>query len=198
MDKYAELTTPLRELLSKDKVKLVWTQECESALNKIKAEFMSDKVLMSPDFSKHFTLFTDASNVALGACLMQEKGNKLYPVQYLSRALSPTEQRYAVIEKECLAIVWALSKLQKYLLERHFTLIIDHKPLITINKKMIMNSKINRWALILLDFKFEIKTVKGQHNTLADFLSRQIEDEKKKNMELTKENNDLRHISQCL
>ena len=132
------------------------------------------KILRNPDFTKEFILFTDASNVALGASLMQEHGGKLFPVCFLSRTLAKAERNYSVIEKECLAIVWAITKLHKYLLGRKFTLLTDHKPLLALSKKRISNGKIQRWALALLDYTFDIRSVRGRDNIIADFLSRQI------------------------
>ena len=58
----------------------------------------------APDFKLPFTLFTDASDRRLGAVLAQVRDGVKYPVLYLSRKLSPREQKYAVIEKEALAI----------------------------------------------------------------------------------------------
>ncbi|CAL1537174.1 unnamed protein product, partial [Lymnaea stagnalis] len=171
--KFSDVTLPLRKLINKDsKKQIVWTDECENTLRTIKEIFQSDNILLSPNFKQSFTLVTDASNIGLGACLMQEYNHKLRPITYLSRALSRTEINYSTIEKECLAIVWALTKLQKYLLGRKFTLLTDHKPLMALNRKKIANSKINRWSLILLDYQYEIRTIKGKDNTVADFLSR--------------------------
>ena len=172
---YSQIVEPLRRLLIKNRQKqFVWTDECESALSKLKEEFSSDKILRNPDFNREFILFTDASNVALGASLMQEHQGSLFPVCFLSRTLSVAERNYSVIERECLAIVWAITKLNKYLLGRKFTLMTDHKPLLAINKKRISNGKIQRWSLSLLDYQFDIKSISGRENVMADFLSRQI------------------------
>ena len=49
---------------------------------------------------------------------------------YASRSLTPTERRYALIEKEALAVTWASTKFQDYLIGITFTLETDHKPLV--------------------------------------------------------------------
>ena len=191
---FADITAPLRILITKDKKKHIeWTSECQNALDKIQGVFQSEQILITPNLSKEFILVTDASNIALGACLMQEVENVLKPILYLSRSLTKCEVNYSTIEKECLAVVWALTKLQKYLLGKKFTLLTDHKPLMALNKKRIANSKINRWFLILLDYQFEIKAIKGKDNIVADFLSRQIEYDQNYETET-----ELKHISQKL
>src|SRR6218665_3052465 len=67
----------------------------------------------------------DASQAGLGG----------RPVEYASRALTPTEQRYAQIEKEQLAICFAVERFHTYVYARHVTIETDHKPLIDIAKK---------------------------------------------------------------
>ncbi|CAM5110449.1 unnamed protein product [Eretmochelys imbricata] len=82
----------------------------------LEVALVSGPVLANPDFDKPFMVFTDASDTVLGAALMQEdeKGER-HPIVYLSKKLLPREQHCAAIEKECLAMVWALKKLQPYL-----------------------------------------------------------------------------------
>ena len=70
--------------------------------------------------------------------------------------------------------MWSLQKFQKYLLGKTFQLLTDHKPLVAFNKKKISNAKVNRWAMLLADYQFEIKAVKGKDNVVADILSRMI------------------------
>jgi len=72
----------------------------------------------------------DAIQAGLGAVLMQ--GGR--PVEYASRALTPTEERYAQIEKEQLAICFAMERFHTYVYARHVTIEMDHKPLIAIKK----------------------------------------------------------------
>ncbi|CAM5165438.1 unnamed protein product, partial [Eretmochelys imbricata] len=108
--RFSTIATPITELCKKGKPdKMVWTKQCQEAL-------VSGPVLANPDFDKAFVVFTDASDTGLGAVLMQEdeKGER-HPIVYLSKKLLPREQHYAAVEKECLAMVWALKKLEPYL-----------------------------------------------------------------------------------
>jgi hypothetical protein len=71
---------------------------------------MSQNILLNhPDFSKSFTLTTDASGLGLGAVLSQlDASNVERPVQFISRGLSKAEVHYTVTELECLAIVFSV------------------------------------------------------------------------------------------
>lgn len=149
-----------------------WTKECDDALNSVKTCFAQQPILRLPDINKSFTLTTDASSRGIGACLMQEVDGHLHPVLYVSRKLSPAEKNYAIIEKECLAIVWAVTKLSKYLLGAPFTLMTDHSPLVALDRKKLSNAKLTRWSLILQDFIFNIVYIPGVQNKIADTLSR--------------------------
>ncbi|CAM4623445.1 unnamed protein product [Caretta caretta] len=117
-------------------------------------------------------VFTDASDTGLGAVLMQEdeKGER-HPIGYLSKKLLPREQHYAAIEKECLAMVWALKKLEPYLFGRHFTVCTDHSPLAWLLQTKGANAKFLRWSLLLQDYDMDVVHVKGSANMIADALS---------------------------
>ena len=65
-------------------------------------------ILAHPDFAKSFKIQTDASNLGLGAVLLQQNNNNLWQaITFLSRSLTKSEQNYSTIEKELLAVVWA-------------------------------------------------------------------------------------------
>ena len=61
-------------------------------------------ILKLPDHTKDFILRTDASNVGLGAALMQECNGKLHPVAFASKKLTYAESKYSTLEKECLDV----------------------------------------------------------------------------------------------
>lgn len=82
------------------------------------------------DFTKLFHLTTDASYYALGAVLSQVDQGKDRPIAYISRSLNATEENYATIEKEMLAIIWALDNLRSYLYGAGTIKVsTDHQPL---------------------------------------------------------------------
>src|SRR6218665_1925953 len=97
--------------------------------------------LHRPKTLEQGSLAGDASQAGLGAVLMQDGR----PVEYASRALTPTEERYAQIEKELLAICFAMDRFHIYVYGRHVTIETDHKPLIAIKKKKPLSSAPRRF-----------------------------------------------------
>ncbi len=144
----------------------------EKAFLELKGLLSDKPILRSPDFEKSFVLQTDASELGLGAVLMQEETGGRHPVVYLSRKLFPRETRYSVVEKECLALKWALDSLKYYLLGRDFVIETDHKALKWLNSMKDTNSRLTRWFLSIQPFRFIVKHRPGVENIAADFLSR--------------------------
>ena len=96
------------------------------------------------------------------------------PIMFLSKKLLAREQRYSTIEKECLAIVRAISVLREYLEGREFIIESDHFPLQWLNKMKGQNQRLLRWSLLLQEFTFKKQHIKGRDNKIADTLSRQF------------------------
>ena len=120
-------------------------------------------------------LRTDASNIGIGATLLQRKGDvtsELFPVAYASRKLNAAERNYSTIERECLALVWSVQKFQAYLYGKHFTVQCDHQPLMFLAASKTLNARLMRWSLLLQPYSFQVEYVPGKMNVGADFLSR--------------------------
>ena len=111
----AELSQRLQELLSTKRA-WVWVPEQDRAFNQIKDELVRPTVLTLYDPKAAIEVSADASSFGLGAVLLQESTDGWKPVAYASRSMNETEQRYAQIEKEVLAITWACSKFPDYIL----------------------------------------------------------------------------------
>ena len=135
-----------------------------------------EPVLQCPDFSLPFVVQTDASGVGLGAVLLQGEGETQLPIQYISRKLFPREMRYSTVEKEALAIKWALDTLKYYLIGKEFVLESDHRALQWIHKMKDTNARITRWYLSLQPYRFQVQYRPGHKNVIADFLSRDSEE----------------------
>ena len=95
-----------------------------------------------------------------------------HPVTYISRKLLPNERNYSTVEKEALAIKWALDKLRYYLLGREFTLVTDHAPLKWMAGAKDTNARVTRWFLALQDYRFQVDHRPGREHANADALSR--------------------------
>ena len=170
---YAKKALPLIELTKKGKPNQVeWTDKEEKSFQSLKESLCSRSILKLPDVSKEFTIQTDASDHAMGAVLLQEHDGTLFPVAFASKKLQPREVNYSVIEKECLALVWAIKKYHIYLYGRPFVLQTDHQPLVYLNSVAHANSRLMRWSLYLQSYQIRIEAIKGSQNVGADYMSR--------------------------
>lgn len=86
--------------------------------------------------------------------------------------MSDTESRYSTIEKELLAIVWAVKYFRPYLYGNKFTIYTDHRPLTWLRSLKEPNTKLIRWRLRLAEYDYNVVYKKGKQNTNADALSR--------------------------
>lgn len=170
---FATIAAPLTDLTKKRKAdKVAWDHKCDTAFKKLKEILIQEPVLGVVDPSKPFVLQTDASNLGLGAVLSQQGVNGEHPVAYASRKLLPREVKYSVIEKECLAIVWALRLFHVYLYGQDFTIETDHQPLSWLGRMKNSNNRLSRWSLSIQPYRFTLKYRKGSENANADGLSR--------------------------
>ena len=164
---------PLTDLTKKGQPNLVqWNEIHEKAFQNLKGMLTHDPVLKIADFTKPFWIQTDASDTGIGAVLLQDYDGEKFPVAYASKKLLSRERAYSVIERECLALVWAIKKFQTYLYGQEFVLQTDHQPLVYLDKCKVSNSRIMRWALFLQNYRFQIRAIKGSENVIADYLSR--------------------------
>lgn len=138
----------------------------------MKAALTTELVLRAPNFSCPFLLQTDASNTGLGAVLSQLQDGAKHPVIYIRQKLSPAERHYAAVEREALAVKWAVLELRYYLLGRKFTLITDHAFLQWMARTKDTNARVTHWSLLLQDFYFVIRHRAGTANANANGLSR--------------------------
>ena len=90
----------------------------------------------------------------------------------MSHSLSSVQRRWATIEKEAYAVVYAISKLRPYLYGAEFAVYTDHKPLTSLFTKEMQNTKIQRWAVLLSEYGAKIQYRQGKNNIRADMLSR--------------------------
>ena len=122
--KVSELTTPLSQLTKKH-VAFHWEQVHEKAFNDLKSLLPNPDCLRYYDVKKPVTLQVDASHDGVGAALIQDEG----PVAYASKAMNETQQRWAQIEKELFAVLFACKRFQQYVYGKPVTVESDHGPL---------------------------------------------------------------------
>ena len=166
----SDITKPLRELTQNDVI-WFWGDAQQTALDRLKDAVTSTPVLRYYNIEEEVTLQCDASQSGLGAALMQNG----QPVAYASRALTPAETRYAQIEKELLAIVFACDRFEAYVYGRGLVNIeSDHKPLEPIFSKPLASAptRLQRMLLRLQKYNLHVRYKKGKDMHLADTLSR--------------------------
>ena len=167
---------PLYKLLQV-KEKWHWGKEQNQAFEYAKRSVASADILTHYDPNKKIKLTVDASPYGVGAVISHVDEKEVErPIAFASRSLSPAEKNYAQIEREALAIIFGVKKFHLYLYGHSFILETDHKPLTHIfGSKDVPSTaaaRMQRWALILSAYDFEIRYTRGQDNVQADMLSR--------------------------
>jgi len=116
----------------------------------------------------------DASDYAVCAVLGQWKGRMFHTIYYASKVLNDAQINYATIEKELLAIVYALEKFRSYLVGSKIVIYTDHATIKYLLRKADSKPRLIIWILLLQEFDLFIKDKKGSKNVVADHLSRLV------------------------
>ena len=172
----AQVSEPLRQLLKKGNA-FMWMSEHDEAMAAVKKILTSDAVVKPFQMGLPTELLTDASRLnGLGFVLLQrENDGGQRVIRCGSRSLQPAETRYATIELECLAILYAVKQCSHYLQGARFHVVTDHRPLVGVfNKDLytITNPRLHRIREKLLGYDFSISWVAGKRHLIADALSR--------------------------
>ena len=177
MPNLSAVVYPLNQLLKKN-AKWQWSDECENALQTVKSMITSDLVLMNYDPALPLVLACDASSRGLGAVISHTLPDKTErPIAFASRSLNDAEKNYSQIDKEALALVWGVKKFSSYLYGNKFTLITDHKPLLSIfgPKKGLSattGARLQRYSLFLAGYDYDIRYKSTTAHGNCDSLSR--------------------------
>ena len=166
----SELTAPIRQL-NKEGNAFLWSATQDAAMQSIRTAVSQAPVLRFYSLQEEVTIQCDASKDGLGAVLLQNGK----PVDMRSRAMTPAKTRYAQIEKELLAIVFACQKFDTYIYGRDVvTVESDHKPLESIFKKDLASSplRLQRMLMQLQRYNLKVTYKRGKEMFLADALSR--------------------------
>ena len=143
----------------------------EVAFQKLKESLFSDVVLAHPNYDSPFYLYTDASNLGIGARLMQaDKNCDLRPIAYFSKSLNGAQKKYSTIKKEFLAIFESLKEFRFMILGYDIKVLTDHRPLSYLfRKKLPTDNAMARWSLEVETFNATNKYFEGKKNVVAGF-----------------------------
>jgi hypothetical protein len=171
------ILAPLHMLLRKD-TPWNWSKDQQSAFEKSKEMLQSSDLLVHYDPEKELILACDASPYGVGAVLshIMEDGREK-PIAYASRTLAPAEKNYSQLDKEGLAVIFGVKKFHQYIYGHSVKIYTDHKPLLGLfaSDKAVppmAAGRIQRWALILSAYEYELLYRKGDAHGNADGLSR--------------------------
>lgn len=173
-ENFSTVVAPLTDLL-KGKRKYEWSSDCQNAFDNAKLLLSSAPVLTAPRWNRPFHLKVDASGLGAGAALLQKDDNGIdRPIGFFSKKFNFCQRNYSTIEKELLALIWALQHFDVYVGGGSVSLVVftDHNPLSFLQSLHSPNQRLIRWALFLQSYSLDIRHIRGVDNIMADTLSR--------------------------
>jgi hypothetical protein len=176
------LTNVLKSTEFKDKYGIAFHKKAPVTLNEderkafeaLKSALISAPCLAIYDPDMPTEVWTDASweNSTTGAVLLQNHGQGLQPVAFISKVMNSAESRYPVFEQELLALKNALEEWRHYLLPIHFKAKTDHNGLRFLRTQKHLSERQWRWLGLISEFTFDLEYRPGQNMTVPDSLSR--------------------------
>ena len=172
--RFTDATRPVTKLTRKG-VKFEWTEKCQTGFGYLKVCLTEAPILKHPIPSKQYVVFTDASDQAAVAILMQEYTEdgetKEMPIAYLSVQFSDTLFKWSTVVKEGYAIYYAVKKWRHYLEDAEMFLKSDAKSLQKFLASRTDNVKLERWSLELQGRNIQVEHISGSKNKATDCLS---------------------------
>jgi len=173
---HAMILAPLNNLL-KANVKWQWTQRENDAFEASKRLLCESQTLVHYDCDKPLFMSCDASHYGAGVVLSHKIDGCYRPVAFASCTFSKSQLNYSQIEKEAFSIIFGLKRFHQFLAGRSFTIITDHRPLLTLlapDKPAPMHTaaRLQRWSLILSSYKYNLQFRKTSEHLDADCMSR--------------------------
>ncbi|WJZ81616.1 hypothetical protein VitviT2T_001450 [Vitis vinifera] len=167
-----DICEPIFRLLRKSQP-TVWDDQCQRAFERIREYLLSPPVLAPPTPGRPLLLYLSVSDVALGCMLAQlDDSGKDRAIYYLSKRMLDYETRYVMIERYCLALVWATRRLRHYMTEYSVHLISRLDPLRYLFDRAALVGRLMRWLVLLTEFDIHYVTQKSiRGSVVADHLT---------------------------
>ena len=144
---FAKVARPLTKLTKKG-VEWQWGLYQKEAFRRLKQKLCEALILWYLDWKLLYTVVTDASRATVGGVLMQDQGEGLQPLAFMSKALKPLERRYSAYERELAAIAYCFLQWRHYLegCPGGVTVMTDHQPLTLIMQQATLSRAQTRWV----------------------------------------------------
>lgn len=168
---FSEIASSLTELTIKCK-KFVWTDNCQTAFDRLVELLTSAPVLAFPKRTGEFIIDTDASANGIGAVLSQVQDGEERVIAYSSKTLNDSQRKYCTTYRELLAVVVFVKQFRHYVWGNHFTIRTDHASLVWLKNFKDPEGILARWLSILDTYDFTLEHRKSSLHTNADSLSR--------------------------
>ena len=170
---FARIAKPLT-LLTRQQVKFDWMPEHHTAFLHLKEAIVQAPILHYLNPGKKYIVYTDASDDACGAQLLQEHNGTEFPVAFLSHTFTETQRKWSTTKQEAYGIYYTITKWNYYLQGADIIVRNDHKPLAHLLNEKTTNNKVNRWSLELATYNISFDWISGARNKAVDCLSRLI------------------------
>ena len=129
--------------------KFAWDEDCQRSFEELKTYLTIAPIMRAPNWQLPFEVMSDTSDLAIGAVLRQREEGKPYVVYYARKTLNEAQRNYTTIEKELLAVVYALDKFRAYLVRLDIIIFTDHSALKYLLTKQDAKARLIRWVLLL-------------------------------------------------
>ena len=174
----ARIQGPLHKTLSGPHIKgttpIPATPEVVKSFEACKQNLLEATLISHPDIEAELALFTDASDVAIGAVLQQRKNDSWQPLGFFSRKLSPAQKKHSTYDRELLAILEGIKYFRFMVEARTFKVFTDHKPITFAftTQRDNCSPRQHRYLDYISQFTTDINHISGSDNVVADAFSR--------------------------
>ncbi|CAB3989970.1 Transposon Tf2-9 poly, partial [Paramuricea clavata] len=153
---------PTEDKLAAKNVPWKWTKSEDAAFKAAKNLLLNSRTLVHYNESLPLVLSCDASSYGAGAALSHVINGEHQPIAFASCTLTEAQRNYSQLEKEAFSIIFGLKRFHQYLCGNSFTILTDHRPLLTLlgphcSVPAHTASRLQRWALILASYHYKIE-----------------------------------------